>query len=53
MEKYKKFIVSALGTVLVGLSLFAGIDLPFAPDAVYALVASVLASLGVVKIANS
>ena len=52
MAKYKKFIVSLLGSVLIGLSLFAGVDLPFAPESIYALVLSILTSVGVLEISN-
>ena len=53
MSKYAKLIVAGIGTALMALSQFGGIDLTAQADAIYTMVVAVATAIGVWAVPNS
>ena len=53
MEKYRKFIVSAVGTTIAGLAAFVGIEINLDAALIGGVVVQVLTALGVWAVPNS
>ena len=53
IKKYAKFIVAVIGVVVIALSDFAGISVPFVPEQIYDTLVVVISAFAVRQVPNA